>query len=89
MDTQIRFASGYVWTSIFLYPERKSRGFKNIRIRMGRALNCYTFNPTIEEHFLKGVRVIERVEPARVRGFEGKKKKITAIQSKSKRNRSQ
>ena len=56
---------------------------------MGGALNCYTFNPTIEEHFLKGVRVIERVEPARVRGFEGKKKKITAIQSKSKRNRSQ
>ena len=73
---------------------------------MGGALNCYTFNRTIEEHFLIGVRVIEdkigkenhlkrtkivsgRVESARVRGFEGKKKKITAIRSKSKRNRSQ
>ena len=29
--------SGYVWTGKFLYPERKSCGFKNIRIRVDGA----------------------------------------------------
>ena len=29
--------SGYVWTWKFLYPERESCGFKNIRIRINRA----------------------------------------------------
>ena len=33
MDGQIRFEFGYVWTWKFLHPERKSCGFKNIRIR--------------------------------------------------------
>ena len=30
----------YVWTGKFLNPERKSCGFKNIRIRVDGALNC-------------------------------------------------
>ena len=29
--------SGYVWRRKFLYPERKSWGFENIRIRIDRA----------------------------------------------------
>ena len=105
--------SGYVRTREFdLHPDTCGLQIfcilkeKVAALPMGGALNCYTFNRTIEEHFLIGVRVIEdkigkenhlkrrkivsgRVESARVRGFEGKKKKITAIRSKSKRNRSQ
>jgi len=32
---------GYVWTGKFLYPERKSCGFKNIRIRVDEALDPF------------------------------------------------
>jgi len=32
-----------VWTGKFLYPERKSCGFKNIRIRVDGALDFDTF----------------------------------------------
>ena len=34
---QIRFEYGYVWTWKFLKRERKSCGFKNIRIRVDKA----------------------------------------------------
>ena len=34
VDGQIRFESGYVWTSKILNPERKICGFKNIWIRV-------------------------------------------------------
>ena len=36
VDGQIRFEFGYVWTWKFLHRERKSCGFKNIRIRLRR-----------------------------------------------------
>ena len=38
-DGQIRFEYGYVWTWKFLNPERKICGLKNIRMRLGGALN--------------------------------------------------
>ena len=39
MGTRVNPATiGYVWTGKFLYPERKSCGFKYIRIRVDGAL---------------------------------------------------
>ena len=44
VDGQIRFEYGHVWTWKFLNPERKSCGFKNIRISVdGRGLRIVFF----------------------------------------------
>ena len=43
MDGQIRFEYGYVWTWKFFNPERKSCGFKNIRIRFDGASLFFFF----------------------------------------------
>ena len=44
VDGQIRFKYGYVWTWKVLNPERKSCGFKNIRISVdGRGLRIVFF----------------------------------------------